>query len=327
MRIGAVIVTWNSAGHIEGCLESCVRHVIPMGGRVLVLDNASSDDTVARASRIQAVQVIANRANAGFAAAVNQGFRELNDCESVLILNPDARVEGGLDVLVAALREPAAGAAGGLLLDPSGSPQTGFCVRRFPSPAALTFEVLGLNRLWRTNPVNRRYRCLDLDLRQAADVEQPAGAFLVVSRTAWETVGGFDERFHPLWFEDVDFLRRLHLRNYRILFRPEARAVHAGGHSLASMSWNERQLYWYGNLLAYASRHFGLPGRWLVCVAVVLGSLPRAVTGIVQRGSVRPLGVYGKVLRLAAGFLRSGRSRPVGDPVQAGCANGVQTRI
>ncbi len=83
--------------------------------------------------------------------------------------------------------------------------------------------MLGLNRLWPGNPVNRRYRCLDLDLEAAADVEQPAGAFLLIRRDAWQALGGFDEGFHPIWFEDVDFLKRARDAGYRRALRSVAR--------------------------------------------------------------------------------------------------------
>ena len=65
------------------------------------------------------------------------------------------------------------GAAAGKLTGSQGRPQTGFSVRRFPTPLSLSFEVLGLDRIWPANPVNRRYRCLDLNLEAPADVEQP----------------------------------------------------------------------------------------------------------------------------------------------------------
>ena len=57
--------------------------------------------------------------------------------------------------------------------------------------------------------MNRRYRCLDADYSKAQQVEQPAGACLAIKREAWDTVGGMDTQFAPVWFEDVDFCKRL----------------------------------------------------------------------------------------------------------------------
>lgn len=325
MRTGVVIVTWNSARHIDACLAACVAHLPPPAGRILVVDNASSDDTVQRASAFESVQVIANQANAGFAGAMNQGFRELADCDVVIMLNPDAQIAHGIAALADAARQPGVGAAGGLLVDHRGHPQVGFCVRRFPTPLALCLELLAINRMWPGNPVNRRYRCLDLDLSRPAEVDQPAGALIAVNRNAWSHVEGLCEEFHPLWFEDVDFMKRLRASGYRVLYVPDAKAVHAGGHSLESLDWGDRQLYWYGSLLRYTSRHFNRLGRWMVSGAVVLGAAPRAVTGMFRRRSLRMLGVYGQVLRLAAGFLRCGRIVPGRRPMGARCAGGVHS--
>ena len=65
-----------------------------------------------------------------------------------------------------------------------------------------------LNRFWPGNPVNRRYRCLDWDSSSRSMVEQPAEHFFMVRRAVWQELGGFDEGFFPLWFEDVDFCRQ-----------------------------------------------------------------------------------------------------------------------
>lgn len=303
MRIGVVIVTYNSEEHIGACLDS-LRGGPELELDPVVVDNASSDGSAAAARTRKGVRLVANTENLGFAGAVNQGFRAL-DTEFVLLLNPDARLAGGLEHLVEACRLPGAGAAGGRLEDAKGRPQAGFMVRRFPTPAALCFEILGLNRLWPGNPVNRRYRCLDLDPDTAAKVEQPAGAFVLIRRRAWEEVGGFDPAFHPLWFEDVDFLKRLDDRGYGIRYCPAARAVHEGAHSLDSMTWAKRQLSWYGSLLRYAARHFQPAGRRWVCGSIMISSAPRALVGMIQQHSVQPLVVYGALVRLAGGYMWS----------------------
>lgn len=323
MKTGALIVTWNSAGVLRACLEAVTPHV----RRTLVVDNASSDHTLEVARAVPGVEVIANPVNRGFAAAVNQGFSSLDDCEAVLLLNPDASLLDGVAALQAGLSAPDAGAAAGVLVDELGGPQSGFSVRAFPTPAALAFESLGINRIWPRNPVNRRYRCLDFDFTRPADVEQPAGAFLLIRREAWQRAGGFDEGFFPLWFEDVDFLKRLHAGGWRVRFVPQARARHGGAHSIRQLAWDSRWLYWCGSLLRYAVCHFGLPGAFLVAGAVILGSAPKAVTGMIQRRSIQPLGVYGQLVRLTLGSLRAGRNQSGAAPFEARCANDVRSRM
>lgn len=300
MNLAALVITHNSAGHLAACLESCLRFAGQFPSGILVIDNASTDASRSIARGFPQVRLIANEDNRGFAGAVNQGFRALPDADAVLILNPDVELLSPPATLAEALlANPEAGAAGGLLLGSGGQPQRGFFARRLPTPAALSFEILGLNRLWPSNPVNRRYRALDLPLDRPASGLQPAGACLLVRRAAWAAVGGFCESFHPVWFEDVDFIARLHSAGWQSVFWPLFQAAHAGGHSVSRLDWAERQWNWYSNLLEYVSRHFQTLGRVLVGLSLIVGVVPRIVAGIIWKRSLGPLGLYARLVRLA----------------------------
>jgi GT2 family glycosyltransferase len=139
-QTGVVVVTYNSAEVIGRCLDSCA------GLPVIVIDNASTDGTRDIVQRRPAVKLIANASNRGFAAAVNQGVGALKT-ELVLLLNPDAEIETPVDPMAEACARDGVGAAGGKLIDETGKVQSGFALRRFPTPMALTFEVLGINRM------------------------------------------------------------------------------------------------------------------------------------------------------------------------------------
>ena len=179
-------------------------------------------------------------------------------------------------------------------------------VRQLPTPAALILEALLLNRIWPDNPVNRRYRGLALDYSTRMAVEQPAGAFLMVRRAVWRELGGFDEGFFPLWFEDVDFCRRVADRGYHLYYVPEAVAKHTGAHSIRQLTVEMRRVYWYCSLLRYSAKHFR-PGAFrVVCLAVVTGSLLRSIAESVLDRSLKPLAAYGKVVRLASRCLLFG---------------------
>ena len=154
------------------------------------------------------------------------------------------------------LETPGTGAVGGMLIGEDGKPQRGFMARNLPTPGTLIFEVLGINRLWPRNPLNWHYRCLALSPMTTAQVDQPAGAFLMFSRAAWETVGGFDERFWPVWFEDVDFCARLKSAGFRTYYDPQGVAKHSGSHSVRTLPLENRERYWYGSLLGYAEKHY-----------------------------------------------------------------------
>ena len=299
-RTGVVVVTYNSAEVIERCLDSCGD--LP----AVVVDNASADDTCARVRRRPAVILIANAENRGFANAVNQGVATL-DTDLVLLLNPDTELTSDIGALEEACSAEGTGLASGKLLNAAGEDQRGFTLRRFPTPRTLIFEVLGINRLLAGNPVNRRYRCLDVDLDRAGEAEQPPGAFLMFRREVWQRLGGFDTQFHPLWFEDVDFCKRASDLGLKIRYVPQVTARHQGGHSIAGLEWSRREVYWYVSLLKYASKHFRPLEFRRVTAAVMLGSLFRTAVEIARRRSFRPIRVYGKIGRLAGRSLISGR--------------------
>lgn len=293
---GVIVVTHNSAEVIGACLDALA------GLSVVVVDNASRDGTTDRVRERPWVRLMVNTENRGFAAAVNQGIARL-DTDCILILNPDVAVQCGLRELGEACQK--SGVAAGKLVDVSGQAQKGFTIRRFPTPGTLILEILGLNRLWPGNPVNRRYRYLDRDLDMPGQVEQPAGAFLAVRRDVWQKAGGLDERFYPVWFEDVDFCRRVWDLGFRPQYVPEAAGCHLGGHSVGHIPERLSRLYWYGNLLGYASKHFCWFSYGAVSVAVVLGSVPRMLAGVVVQGSLEPAAAYCRVIRLAVSRLFS----------------------
>jgi hypothetical protein len=298
-RTGVVVVTYNSAGMIERCLKSCGD--LP----VVVVDNASKDRTCELVRRHNFATLIANPGNYGFAGAANQGVAALTT-PLVLLLNPDVELKTPIDELEAACLEAGTGLAAGQLTDEHGQPQSGFTLRRFPHASTLIFEVLGINRLVRVNPLNRAYRCLDVDLSRRAEAEQPAGAFLMFRREVWQRLGGFDTLFYPVWFEDVDFCKRICNLGLKIQYVPTVTAVHEGGHSIAGLGWECREAYWYVSLLRYASKHFRPRAfRW-VSAAVVLGSLFRTAIGVMTRRSFRPITIYAQIGRLAGRSLISG---------------------
>lgn len=299
--IGVVIVTWNSEAEIGPCLQALQRW---HDGDVVVLDNASTDHTCEVVSGFPQVRLLAEVENHGFAGGVNRSVAQVIG-DYILILNPDTELQGPLEPMRLSARQ---GAAGGRMLGEDGQPQIGFNVRRLPTPLSLCMEVMGLNRLFPANPVNRRYRALDLDLSVEQEVEQPPGAFFMVRREAFEKLGGMDERFWPVWFEDVDFCARLRQTGFHIRYTPAVSVRHLGGRSVNKIHKPFKQLAWYASLLRYATQQFGGCSRRMVGIAVVAASIPRAIAGIFYRHqNPHGIGVYARVIRLALKCLVLGR--------------------
>src|SRR5690606_24866126 len=122
------------------------------------------------------------------------------------------------------------------------------------------------------------------------------GAFLMVHRPAWEKIGGLDESFWPIWFEDVDFCKRLLDSGFTITYTPEARASHVGAHSIRQLPRGKREVQWYVSLLRYAEKHFGRAAHVLVATSVALSSIPRAVVGLFRSDGNKSLEVCSEIL-------------------------------
>ncbi|MCA2970208.1 MAG: glycosyltransferase family 2 protein [Acidobacteriaceae bacterium] len=296
----AVIVTYNSGAHLAAAVASCRQFGIP----VVIVDNASTDGTVFPAD----VTLLRNEANRGFAAAVNQGVRA-HTAPLTLLLNPDARLLTGVGSLCEICVANRHTAATGLLVEADGRPQKGFSIRRLPTAAALVCEVLGINRLWPDNPVNRSYRCMDIDLHKQQLVEQPAGALFLFRRDDWEELSGFDERYFPVWFEDVDFARRFRAAGGVIVLEPTVLALHAGGHSVQKLPDSCQIRFWYGSLLRYVVQHFGAVTRRLIAGCVLLGLVARSILGIFLLRGWPVFGAHLDSIRLSARCVALGKIR------------------
>lgn len=225
--LSVVIVTWNSAGFIGPCLEA-LRANTPRSFECLLVDNASSDDTVGLVRRAYPwVTVREAGANIGFAAANNLALRQAAG-RYLLLLNPDTEVRpGALDALVDLLdRRPLAGAAGAMLLNSDGSLQ--FSTYLMPTAATLAWEYF-LRDIRRPDD-QRAGRYAAADYAVERPVEGLLGACLMVRREAAQQVGFLDDSF-PLYCEEVDWCIRLRRAGWELWYTPKAQVVHHSGRS------------------------------------------------------------------------------------------------
>jgi len=224
--VSAVVVSYNSATYLPDCLRSLRSEGMD---DVVVVDNDSSDGSAEVARSDAEVRVVQTGANLGFGAGANRGVAATQS-EYVLILNPDTVVEPGtVKALTEALdRDPGLAVVAPRIENVDGTLYPS--VRRFPDlTVALGHAFLGL--VWSTNPYTRRYRMLDWDHSQrAADVDWVGGACMLVRRSAFDVVGGFDEGYF-MYVEDVDLCWRLGRAGWRIGYEPAGRVVHALGGS------------------------------------------------------------------------------------------------
>lgn len=227
-RLAIIIVTFNSAEEIDGCLQSLVGHTEPFPTTITVVDNASSDGTVAQIrQRWPGVTVIESGANLGFAKANNLGIRATQS-EFVLLMNPDTVAPpAAIQTLVRGLAShPEAAIAGPRLLSDTGFPEWSWGVRVTPWTE---LKQLVFSRLYHRK-VRRVVRHVDRASRQAREVAWVSGACMAIRRPDLEAVGLLDERYF-MYLEDVDLCLAMTRRGRTVLYVAAAEVLHYRGRS------------------------------------------------------------------------------------------------
>jgi N-acetylglucosaminyl-diphospho-decaprenol L-rhamnosyltransferase len=283
--VDVVIVTYNSADTIADA-------VTPLTGvesvRVIVVDNASSDDTVARL-RTLSVETIALADNGGFAHGCNVGWRA-GEAPYVLFLNPDARIgPDAVSVLAAELdRDERVGAVAPRIEEPDGS--LDYSLRRAPRLRSSFAQALFLHRLF------PEATWVDEVIRDPDEYEHPhavdwvSGACFAVRRDVLEELGGLDESFFH-YSEDVDICERIRRSGREVRFVPAARAEHEGG---ASAPRARLLPILAASRIRYSAKHDPQPVVLALRASVALGAATHVVVArnaASRRGHLRALGV------------------------------------
>lgn len=212
-----VIVTYNSRDALADCAAALATLRVAGGFEVVIVDNASRDDSATVAATVlPTATILRNDVNRGFAAAVNQGVAA-GTGRIVATLNPDTIVEPGwLAALVARLDGDARiGVVGSVIRDDAGH----------ITHTAGTVDLL----TYRTGHA-------DGEITQIDDVAYVTGAGIALRRVDWDALGGFDEGFFPAYFEDLDLCMRVRARGQRCVAVAEAQLMHRESSSTGKYS-------------------------------------------------------------------------------------------
>jgi N-acetylglucosaminyl-diphospho-decaprenol L-rhamnosyltransferase len=281
---GVIIVTYNSAPHIGRLLDSLPSATQGLRTRCLVVDNDSSDDTLAIVRSRDDAEAIEAGENLGYAGAINLARSLIGACSSLLILNPDLVLEPGAVVhLHEALDRPGVGVAAPMLLSENGSLY--FSTRREPSLTRSVGEAVFGARL------PRRPGWLSETIREPAaylrlrDVAWAGGAALLISAACNEAVGDWDDGRFFLYSEETDFAARARRCGFLIRYVPNARARHEDGGSGRSPALIALMAV---NRVRYYEKYHRRPATSFFRATVILHSLLRAADPS-QRAALRAL--------------------------------------
>ena len=258
--VDIVIVNWNAGSQLRECVNSVLEHGSCVD-RVIVVDNGSTDGSADSVEGLPGVDLVRTGKNLGFAAACNLGAAKVS-APYILFLNPDTRVEARSFSVPLVFMERAENARIGIcgiqLVDEQG--RISRTCARFPTLGRLTAQALGLNKI----PGLRQMglHMTDWDHGQTTEVDHVIGAFFLIRRSLFESLGGFDERFF-VYLEDLDLSFRARSLCYKSVYLADAQAFHAGGGTSCQVK-DVRLFYSLRSRLLYGFKHFPSRQAWLL---------------------------------------------------------------
>jgi N-acetylglucosaminyl-diphospho-decaprenol L-rhamnosyltransferase len=267
-RVGVVTVRFGSDDVLPTMLAS-IPDAVGDAYEAVVVDNRPEGDAVRSVAEAAGARYLARSDNPGYGGAMNAGAALLGpSVEWVLIANPDLVLTPGSVARMVARgdTDPAIAAVGPLVRESDGAVYPS--ARAVPSIRNGIGHALFVN-LWPNNPWTRNYLD-DSPARPALkDAGWLSGSCVLVRRTAFEAIGGFDERYF-MYFEDVDLGFRLGKSGYRNVYDPSAEVIHSGAHATGRDGAAMIRAH-HVSARRFLSRKYPGPLLWPVRVVLAIG--------------------------------------------------------
>ena len=241
-----IIITYNSAAQIGACLRALQQQRGDGDYEIVVVDNASHDESRAIVGGFPGVRLIAASENWGFAGGVNRGVAAAQG-RMLALLNPDATpAPDWLQQITATLDDPQIGVVGSKVLGPDGR------IQSLGSDIQLPVMLAAYRKAGERDT---------REDHQIADVWAVHGAAMAFTRPLWEALGGFDEGFFPAYWEECDFCERARRAGQRVVVVPQAIVQHHEASATGKYS-PEFYFYYHRNRLRYAAKWLDWRTLW-----------------------------------------------------------------
>jgi GT2 family glycosyltransferase len=287
-----IIPLYRGRDVIGTCLDSLPTASTEFQIAVIVIDDFSPDgagDVVK--SRFPDVKLLTNKTNRGYAASVNRGLEHAGG-DFILLLNQDtAAMPGAVESLINELEQDAGlAAAAPQLLNPDGSIQPS--CRSFPTYMDVVYHHLLLPYIFPRSRVFSHWKMGWFLHDRRVEVDQPSFSAIMLKRETVRSVGLLDERFR-VFFNDVDYCKRILDGGGRILFCADAKVSHLGGHAVKKLPVS-RIIHSHTGFIRYFFKHkpgvrYALPNL-LIALLLTISAVPRIMWNILNRlfTSARP---------------------------------------
>lgn len=231
MLVSVIVVSYNVREFLDNLLKSLKPALEGIESEIIVVDNASEDETVPYLKKNHpGLIIIENKVNRGFGKANNQAA-SIAHGDYLLLINPDAVVEENtVRAMLDFMKSYSdAGAAGCRILNADGTLQKA-CRRSFPTPWVAFTKISGLSSLFPGSKIFGRYNLTYLDHENVHEVDAISGSFMFIPRQIFQEVGGFDEDYF-MYGEDLDLCFKIKQAGYRVYYTPSTSIIHFKGQS------------------------------------------------------------------------------------------------
>lgn len=282
-KLSIVVVNWNAGSQLRDCVtsilnsnQSCFKLE-----NIVIVDNASTDDSLSLLPQDERIIVVRNKANYGFGKACNIGANLAINSDLLLFLNPDTELNS--ETLYSAVEFFLDNnkifnfeILGIKLTHKNGSVQRS-CAR-FPNATSYFFDTIGLSKLF----PNQSLHMDDFDHQSSMFVDHVIGAFFLMKNKIFQELDGFDENYF-VYLEDLDFSYRARKLGYKSYFLAETSAMHVGG-GCSQQVKATRLFYSLNSRLIYAKKHFSALDYLLVSgLTLFVEPFSRAMLSLLKR--------------------------------------------
>jgi N-acetylglucosaminyl-diphospho-decaprenol L-rhamnosyltransferase len=289
LDVGIIILNWNTRDFLKRCLETVLASEGDFTYKVIVVDNASSDDSVTMVqAEFPQVELIASEINGGYPYGNNLGLKKLGfhgagqvDADApryVVLLNADTEVppDAFCRMMQYMDSRPEIGVAGPKLVLNDGSLDLA-CRRSFPTPLVSFYRFSGLSKLFPDHPQFGRYNMTFADPDQELEVDSVVGAYMQVRREAIEAVGLLDETFF-MYGEDLDWAYRIKTAGWKVFYYPNVVIKHVK--RAASRKSQRAQFEFNRAMLIFYRKHYRMTTPLWLHTLVLLGLLVKGGPGL-----------------------------------------------
>lgn len=273
MDLSVIIVSYNVRYLLESCIEAVNEAISKIQGEIIVVENASTDDSADMIkTKFNYVRLIENKTNSGFSKANNTGVR-LAQGKHILILNPDTKVnKNAIEKSLKYLTDHNdTGIVGVRMVDGTGR-YLKESKRGFPDLWSSVFKITGISLLFPRNKFINHYYMGNLEDNELHEVEVLTGAYMMMKKSVFESVGGFDEEYF-MYGEDIDFSTRVRLTGKKLIYLGTEQIIHLKGRSSKSDSYHHVKRFYQAMSIFVDKNYKSTFSKWSLHIGIALAGL------------------------------------------------------